>query len=210
MYLPDACTLYPPQHTCTNTSCLHSRTGKLLEKKEQWQAMLYTMDKGALPVHSVHLYCNECQTNYHHNFWVKDGICTYYDRIPVIIQVSKHQFAERWLVQFWITLMLVSWQDYQLCTLIQSLSLSDMVPPGNWAFGFSVTTEQVWDAFMILVPLEDHQSQYKTLAVPHMGAQKDHLTNVLHAQNLHFCLHGQPELQHCCLPRWKKSLGHSY
>jgi hypothetical protein len=58
-YLPDACTLYPPQHTCTNrSSCSRSRTGKLLKKEEQRQAVLYTMDKGALPVRSVHLYCN--------------------------------------------------------------------------------------------------------------------------------------------------------
>jgi hypothetical protein len=125
------------------------------------------MDKGALPVRSVHLYCNsrsfvlrlnrlhmiqvililsflslECQTNYHHNFRVKDGIRTYYDGIPAVIQVGEHQFAEKRLVQLWISLMLISWQvlilrnlvflhlnsmlqdlSYQLCTLIQSLSL---------------------------------------------------------------------------------------
>ena len=62
-----------------------------------------------------------------------------------------------------------------------TISPSDMVPPGDWAFGFSVTTEQVWDAFVILALLEDHQSQSKTFAVPHIGAQKNCLTNVLHA-----------------------------
>jgi hypothetical protein len=61
-FSPVARTLYPPQHTCTNTSCSHSRTGKLLKKEEQWQAVLYTMDKGAVPVCSVHLYCDGIQT----------------------------------------------------------------------------------------------------------------------------------------------------
>ncbi|KAF8231667.1 hypothetical protein L208DRAFT_1019704, partial [Tricholoma matsutake] len=78
-------TLYPPHHTCTNASCLHSRSGKLfawLLKKEQRQGVLYTLDKGALPIHSVHLYCHTCNTNYHHNFCVQAGTQTYYDVIP--------------------------------------------------------------------------------------------------------------------------------
>ncbi|KAF8802114.1 hypothetical protein BYT27DRAFT_7226507 [Phlegmacium glaucopus] len=173
--------LYPPQHTCTNASCPRNRTGKLLKKEEQRQAVLYTMDKGALPVQSVHLYCDECRTNYHHNF-----------------QVGEHQFAEKRLVQLWIMLMLVSWTSATNCAHLYNLSLSDTVPPGDWAFGFSVTTEQVWDAFVILALLEDHQSQLKTLAVPHTGAQKDRFTNVLHARNLRFRLYGQLELRHFC------------
>jgi hypothetical protein len=50
-----------------------------------------------------------CNTNYHHNFHVKNGIRTYHDSIPDIIPVGEHQFAEKWLIQLWITLMLVSW-----------------------------------------------------------------------------------------------------
>ena len=99
----------------------------------------HVIHKGALPVRSVHLYCDgrsllnqlhirlrlillfpslECQTNYHHNFRVKNGICTYYDGIiPAIIQVGEHQFADQQLVQLWIALMLVSWQVLILCNL---------------------------------------------------------------------------------------------
>ena len=51
----------------------------------------------------------ECQTNYHHNFHVKIGIRTYYSGIPAIIQIGEHQFAEKRLIQLWISLMLVSW-----------------------------------------------------------------------------------------------------
>ena len=56
--LVDARTLYPPQHTCINPSCECSRSGQLLKKEEQRQAVLYTLDKGAVPVRSVHLYCD--------------------------------------------------------------------------------------------------------------------------------------------------------
>jgi CxC5 like cysteine cluster associated with KDZ transposases len=58
MGLVDSRTLYPPQHTCTNPSCERSKSGHLLKKEEQRQAVLYTLDKGAIPVRSVHLYCD--------------------------------------------------------------------------------------------------------------------------------------------------------
>jgi hypothetical protein len=111
--------------------------------------------------------------------------------------------------------MLISWQVFILhnlflhlnvsyrtsatnCARLYNLSLSDTVPPEDWAFGFLVTTEHVWDAFVILALLEDHESWSKTLVVPHIGAQKDCFTDALRARNLRFRLHGQPELRHCC------------
>lgn len=38
-----------------------------------------------------------------------------YDGIPSIIQVGEHQFAEKQLIELWITMMLVSWQVFNLC-----------------------------------------------------------------------------------------------
>lgn len=131
--------------------------------------------------------------NYHHNFCIKDGVCTHYDGIPDIIQVGKHQFAEKRLIQLWISLMLVSWQvtngkslvnlfvdswcrtSATNCACLYNLTLSSTTPlgTGDWAFGFLVTTEQVWDGFVILALLEDSQQQSKTLKVSHTGAQKD-------------------------------------
>ena len=58
MDLVDSRTLYPPQHTCINPICERSQSGHLLKKEEQCQAILYTLDKGAIPVRSVHLYCD--------------------------------------------------------------------------------------------------------------------------------------------------------
>jgi hypothetical protein len=61
--------------------------------------------------------------------------------------------------------------------------------------GFMVTTKQVWDGFVTLLLLADCQQQSKVLEDPHTGAQKDH---ALHAQNLHFHVHGQPKICHYC------------
>jgi hypothetical protein len=58
-----------------------------------------------------------CHTNYHHNFHVNDGVRTYYDGIPDVIQVGEHQFVERRVVQLWTDLMLVAWcVDWLTCT----------------------------------------------------------------------------------------------
>ena len=53
-------TFYPPQHTCMNSSCSWSRTGKLLKQVEQRRGVLYTFSRGVQPIRSVHLYC-ECR-----------------------------------------------------------------------------------------------------------------------------------------------------
>lgn len=149
-------------------------------------------------MHSVHLYCSTCNTNYHHNFSVNNGICTYYDGIPNVLQVGEHQFAERWLIQLWITMMLVSWTSATNCACLYNLSLNNSTPPNDWAFGFTVTTDHVWDGFVILALLEDCQQPSATLEVPHTGAQKDRFTWAIQARNLRFQIHGQLELCHFC------------
>ncbi|KAF8230776.1 hypothetical protein L208DRAFT_1280372, partial [Tricholoma matsutake] len=176
----DLDTLYPPHHTCTNASCPRSWTGKLLKQVEQQQGVLCTFARGAQPICSVHLYCELCNTNYHHNLSVKDGTCTYYDgAIPDALQVGEHQFAEWQLIQMWITSMLLSWTSATNCTCQYNHTLAGSEPPVGWPFGFAVTMEQVWDGFVILALLEDCQQWSKVLEVPHTGAQKDWFTAAL-------------------------------
>lgn len=50
-----------------------------------------------------------CRTNYHHNFHVKDGVRTYHDGVPDVIQVGEHQFVEQRVIQMWRDMMLVAW-----------------------------------------------------------------------------------------------------
>ncbi|KAF8240688.1 hypothetical protein L208DRAFT_1231955, partial [Tricholoma matsutake] len=189
-------TLYPPQHTCSNVSCPWNQTGKLLKQHEQWKGVLYTFDRRACPICSVHLYCELCNTNYHHNFFINDGTHTYYDSVILdVLQVGEHQFAEWQLIQMWMTSMLLSWSMTSAtnCARQYNHTLTDSEPPVNWPFGFAVTMEQVWDGFVILALLEDCQQWSKVLKVPHTGAQKDCFTAELQMHTLHFCLHGQPE-----------------
>jgi hypothetical protein len=55
-------TLYPPQHTCPD--CSRDENPGRITKSEQRQAVLYTLDRGAIPVYSVHLYCDsKCRSD---------------------------------------------------------------------------------------------------------------------------------------------------
>ncbi|KAF8057809.1 hypothetical protein FPV67DRAFT_1677039 [Lyophyllum atratum] len=186
-------TLYPPCQTCSNLDCSRNKKGQLLKKAEQRQAVLYTLGEEALPVYAVHLYCESCNINYHHNYSVEKDKRTYYDGIPEIIQVGEHQFMERKLIQLWITMMLVSWTSATNCARMYNLTLSNTVPPDDWAFGFTVRTEHVWDAFVILSLMEDFERRSKTLVIPHTGAQKDRFINALQERNIRFRLYSQPE-----------------
>lgn len=42
---------------CTNSECGHPLKGRKLQKADQTQAILYTLDKGALPVWVVRFQC---------------------------------------------------------------------------------------------------------------------------------------------------------
>ncbi|KAG1819694.1 uncharacterized protein BJ212DRAFT_1298132 [Suillus subaureus] len=63
----------------------------------------------------------------------------------------------------------------------------------------SVTTEEVWDTFIILALLDDHQDQGTRLCVSHGNNQSDHFTAVMQACNEKIITHGQEELPHACL-----------
>lgn len=68
----------------------------------------------------------------------------------------------------------------------------------HWQFGSVITTEQVWDCFVILALLDDHQLRGERLVVPHDGNQKNRLTEAMYARNARIVLQGQEELPHTC------------
>ncbi|KAJ7936288.1 hypothetical protein B0H13DRAFT_1946806, partial [Mycena leptocephala] len=191
--------LIPPSHECTNSMC--NRVNPL-KKAECRQAVVYTLDKGVRPAWSIHLYCEDCHTNYQYEFSVNQGVRTYYGGIPKYIQVGEHQFVERKLVGMWISLMLVAWASGTNCARSYDMSLSegqvrDLTAAG-WKFGTRLSTDHVWDAFIILSLLDYHDRKNTCLAVPHTGDQKDRFTAVMRARNLEVVEEGQDEIGHCC------------
>lgn len=69
---------------------------------------------------------------------------------------------------------------------------------GGWQFGCVLTTDHVWDAFIILTLLDYNDRKNTCLQVPHTGEQRDRFINAMRARNCEVIEHGQDEIAHCC------------
>lgn len=69
---------------------------------------------------------------------------------------------------------------------------------GGWQFGCSLTTDHVWDAFIILTLLDYNDRNDTCVQVPHTGAQRDRFTDAMRARNREVIEQGQDEVGHCC------------
>ena len=78
-----------------------------------------------------------------------------------------------------------------------SMAKSNEPLPG-WSFGFLLSTEHLWSAFLLYCLFEDATKQQEYLILIHTGDQKDHFNEPVQVQNQHMCIEGQPELTHFC------------
>lgn len=124
--------MYPPVTYCTDSLCNRPTKGLKLQKTDQTQGVLYTLDNGVRPVWVIRFQCEGmssriqmiiinqylsddlmnigCQTAYYHNYFVKNGMRHYYDgTLPEILQVGEHQFVEKKVVNMWSTDANISW-----------------------------------------------------------------------------------------------------
>ena len=68
------------------------------------------------------------------------------------------------------------------CARLYSLLHPERVPPEGWSFGFTLTSEHVWDGFILLSLLEDCDRRQERLTVPHGGLQNERFTAAIHAR----------------------------
>ncbi|KAJ3499227.1 hypothetical protein NMY22_g19532 [Coprinellus aureogranulatus] len=197
--------LYPPTNTCTNVQCSRFQQGLTMGKVEQRNAVLFTLGQGAIPVHSVHKYCEgklSCNVNYHHNFSVHQGQRTYYQEIPEILQIGEHQFAEVRLINLWTTTMLVAWSSASNCARWYNESLAHTaagVPDyPDWQFKLEVSSDQVYNGFTILSLLEDCDRRKEALNVPHTGDDKDRFREAVRIRNDRVRAYGLGQHHHTC------------
>ena len=82
------------------------------------------------------------------------------------------------------------------------MSLSDkqdgLLKDSGWQFGSKLRTEHVWDAFVLISLLRDHEACSWLLEVPHGGMQKDWFTTAMESRNLRIIHEGQDEIDHTC------------
>jgi hypothetical protein len=68
----------------------------------------------------------------------------------------------------------------------------------GWQFGSKLTTENVWNTFVLLSLVEDHQVRHMPLHLSHTGKQKDHFTDAMDEHNERLVLQGQLKIAHYC------------
>jgi hypothetical protein len=143
-----------------------------------------------------------CKINYHHNFRVEGHTRIYYGRhIPDAIQVGDHQFVERKVIELWITSMVLSWTSATNCARIYNAALATTTTklPADWKFGSTLTSDHVYNGFMIYCLLEDLIARKQTLSVPHKTCQdKDRYLDAIRVRNQRMRLYSQPVVRHYC------------
>jgi hypothetical protein len=72
------------------------------------------------------------------------------------------------------------------------------IEAGGWQFGTLLTTDHVWDAFVILTLLDLNKRNNTRLEVPHTGEQKNRFTAAMEERNLYVIQTGQDEAGHFC------------
>ncbi|KAG2125160.1 hypothetical protein DEU56DRAFT_743984 [Suillus clintonianus] len=167
--------LYLPHQTCLTEGCPAHAKASVLKKAEQRQIVLYTLDHGPIATYSIHLYGAGCNTNYHHEYSVKDKTRMFYPGIPDIIQVGGHQFMETRVVRMWRTLMLVLWMSMSNCTRLYNVSLMQNVkPPPDFPWNFELMGDHIWHGFVQFALMEDCVEHHTILSVPQDGDQRAH------------------------------------
>ena len=68
----------------------------------------------------------------------------------------------------------------------------------GWRFGMKLTTEHVWDAFVLWSLLGQHHRRNQIVQVPHTGDQNSRFTSLMQQENDRIIIEGQDEIPHYC------------
>jgi hypothetical protein len=143
----------------------------------------------------------DCNTDYHLDYNVKGSVRFYYNTIPDVLQIGDHQFAERDLVHSWRVGMNLAWVSAANCaaTYLHTHDVKEGSHlPKSWFVQPKLTGKNVYDGFVLLALLEDHQGRSSILSVPHDGDQSDRFKIAMQERNRRVRLYGQDERLHRC------------
>ncbi|KAG1796586.1 hypothetical protein EV424DRAFT_1475189 [Suillus variegatus] len=174
--------------------------GMTLKQAAQTYVVLFTLTKGPCIAKYVHLYCQTCRINYHHNYSVFKGEGTYYEHQPDSVQAADHVFIEKSVIELFRTAMDFSWTSATNCAKLYNLCLSHgKQTPADFKVKFELSVEHVWDGYVITSLLEDCERRMNTLIAPHTSEQRDRFTEAMIARNRRIQLYGYEQVRrHYC------------
>ncbi|THV00023.1 hypothetical protein K435DRAFT_606423, partial [Dendrothele bispora CBS 962.96] len=204
--------LWPPTTVCINPRCKYVTANKKIKLQGlvEHEGVLYTKERGAIPIRTNQITCEGCRVVYHHDYYITTNSETkerkrfYYKSyedekpLPNVLQVSTHHFVEVSLVTMWRFTMLFSWTSATSC--IETYTACDTY--GNvsaeWSIKPLLRVEYVYDSFKILSLLEFHHSQGSQLRVPQAMDQVHRFDIAMQEVNEFIRVHSQPEIGHRC------------
>lgn len=100
------------------------------------------------------------------------------------------------------------------CAQAYDMALSERqehdLEEGGWKFGKRLTTEHVWDAFVLWSLILQHKEHDEIVEVPHFGEQKTRFIQLMKRRNAFVITDGQEEVPHYCdkcMRVWKSDDG---
>lgn len=147
----------------------------------------------------------ECNTRYHHNYYVHTNATTrtYYASPQALLQLSQHFFIDTGLCELFSTMMETSWTSATNCARIYNQGLgTDVIRaqlPADWPTSLELDVEDVWNAFFLHALLQDCQERGIPLELKHnASSHAERLKPALHARNLRMAGTGQEAWNHAC------------
>ncbi|KAJ7508142.1 hypothetical protein B0H11DRAFT_1704742 [Mycena galericulata] len=186
-----------------------------------YDATLFTLRHGALPISTTSLYCRACNRRYYHNYYVhkQSSLRTYYGGVPDVVQVAQHFFLESALLELFANNMTFGWLSGTNCARIYKEALSSARPhvvnnklaftaiyhqtknltPADWKFNRLIRKEDVMNGFFLYSLLLDKSEHGGILVLPHDEAsQSDRLQPALAERNSAMEGTGQECYTHAC------------
>lgn len=142
-----------------------------------------------------------CKITYYVDYEEKGGVRRYYTgRIPDILQISDHDYAERKLIETWRYSKSTAWTSSNNCAAIYRnvWDTDNLAMPLNWPTQATLDGRNVRDGFVLLSLLLHCQRQNTALHVPHGGAQAERYTVPMRERNDYIRLYGQDGSRHRC------------
>ncbi|KAJ7092220.1 hypothetical protein C8R44DRAFT_750333 [Mycena epipterygia] len=147
------------------SDCPNHRAGEnisTLVEPLTYNATLFTLRHGALPIYTTSLYCRSCNRWYYHNYYVhkQTSLRTYYGGVPDVVQVAQHFFIESALLELFANNMVLTTKHFTRndWKVTSSIRKED---PVNGFFLYSLLLEEAEQGGILILPHDEASQSYR-------------------------------------------------
>lgn len=152
------------------------------------------------PFHNFTFFNLACKVRFYHNYYVADTNRYFYNSdVPSYIQLEDHTYIQSELCELFTSLMLFAWVSSQNCANILNASVKRLSALSDVTGALSISSEQVFRAFVLNGLLRDCAERGSPLILPDLGDHDDRLKCAIELRNQRMISEGQPQKMHACM-----------